>query len=225
MRILCVLLTLASLGILSLVFGTRASAEDPVGRRFQEIHNDIKAFTRRTKNAESDRARANAVVDLCLLHYEITSDPRFSTSPTLRGYRGRIWNRLTTIRKELERKLKRDPTAGPSSLFSDDTQSLAPEKLDDQWLSQSLADQWMILGQTTGGPVNIVERSGGYLGGVLGDFGWDLVRLIEETLKPDFWESSGGPGNIVYYGPLRILVVRATTQVHEDLTDFLERLR
>lgn len=53
---------------------------------------------------------------------------------------------------------------------------------------------------------------------------WALVELIQRTVHPDFWETTGGPGSIRYFAIKRVLVIRATTQVHEDLVALLRQL-
>jgi hypothetical protein len=57
------------------------------------------------------------------------------------------------------------------------------------------------------------------------DYGQDLVELIEATIAPGSWDSQGGPGSIRYYSPLRVIVVRQTSEVHEQLGDLLPQLR
>jgi hypothetical protein len=50
-----------------------------------------------------------------------------------------------------------------------------------------------------------------------------LIGLIVETVRPKEWDAQGGPGSIEVLGSL--LVVEASKGVHDDLTQFLERLR
>jgi hypothetical protein len=57
------------------------------------------------------------------------------------------------------------------------------------------------------------------------DYGQDLVELIEATIAPGSWDSQGGPGTIRYFSPLRVIVVRQTGEVHEQLGDLLPQLR
>jgi len=60
---------------------------------------------------------------------------------------------------------------------------------------------------------------------VPGDYGAELVELIERTINPSFWDVAGGPGTIVYYRPLQCLVVRATAEVHGQVGGVLGDLR
>ncbi len=64
-------------------------------------------------------------------------------------------------------------------------------------------------------------------GGAAGpaDYGQDLVDLIQKTIHPDFWDVNGGPGTIVYFSPLRCLVVRATHEVHGDVGGLIRGVR
>jgi hypothetical protein len=57
------------------------------------------------------------------------------------------------------------------------------------------------------------------------DHGQALVDLIERTISPDIWDTNGGPASIVYFAPLKVLVVRATSEVHESVGGVLGGLR
>ena len=65
------------------------------------------------------------------------------------------------------------------------------------------------------------------LGGAPGppDYGPRLVALIERTISPEFWDVHGGPGTIYYYRPLRVLVVRATDDLHGRIGRVVTDLR
>jgi hypothetical protein len=60
--------------------------------------------------------------------------------------------------------------------------------------------------------------------GVRDDYGPLLVALIERTIAPEFWDVNGGPGTIVYYRPLRVLVVHATIDVHHRIGGVIGKL-
>lgn len=73
-------------------------------------------------------------------------------------------------------------------------------------------------------------QAGGAGGGRAGganrdDDGQELADLIQAVISPDFWDVNGGPGAIVYFQSQHALVVRATTQTHEDVANLLEALR
>ncbi len=44
-----------------------------------------------------------------------------------------------------------------------------------------------------------------------------LIDLITNTIEPDSWEINGGQGRIIYFSPLRVLVVRNSQNVHEQI--------
>ena len=52
-----------------------------------------------------------------------------------------------------------------------------------------------------------------------------LIALMESTIAPESWPSSGGPGSIRYFSLLQALVVRQTGEVHRQIEDLLELLR
>jgi len=56
------------------------------------------------------------------------------------------------------------------------------------------------------------------------DYGQQLVDLIRQTIAPSTWDVNGGPGSIYYWRPGRILAIRQTTEVHENVADFLQQL-
>jgi hypothetical protein len=57
------------------------------------------------------------------------------------------------------------------------------------------------------------------------DHGQDLVELIQRTIAPSSWDVNGGPGAIVYFSPLRALVVRNRSEIHEQLGDVVGQMR
>ena len=70
-------------------------------------------------------------------------------------------------------------------------------------------------------------RQGGALGGGAADDddGDELVELIETVIAPDSWDVNGGPGSIYYWKNWRVLIVRQTDEVHENLGGAIEQLR
>ena len=62
-------------------------------------------------------------------------------------------------------------------------------------------------------------------GGAIADNGQSLVELIQETIAPDTWEVNGGLGSIMYYSPLKVLVIRQTGTVHDGVDSAMGALR
>lgn len=57
------------------------------------------------------------------------------------------------------------------------------------------------------------------------DNGRALVELIQRTIAPQSWDVNGGLGSIVYFRPMRVLVVRQRSEVQEQLQDVVRGLR
>ena len=214
---------------------------------------DIKAFSKRMDSAADDLDRTEAVVDLATLYLTIVGDHRFGQSERLQGHRGRIAARLQKHNKQLQRQQHKSQLASrkqsrQKERGNDDSQQVtdnldlvttaANESRFNSLRSAVVDPHWKLLSQLGGGvgpsmyygsgldgTAGHFWRSRGHFAGEPNDNGFELVDLIEAILHPDFWQTSGGPGVAYYYRPLRILVVRATTTVHEDLERFLERLR
>ena len=115
----------------------------------------------------------------------------------------------------------------PDTLSIEETREFASAVIDRQWrlLTHSVGATGPSMYHASGMHGTSGHFYRGQYGGILGDHGEELVNLIQTILHPDFWQENGGSMTTYYYQPLRILVVRATTTVHEDLEHFLERLR
>jgi len=88
--------------------------------------------------------------------------------------------------------------------------------------SDSLAATLSLLDASLQGPSALLAR-GGRAGPA--DYGPELVDLIERTINPDFWDTNGGPGTIVYFQPLHCLVITATGEMHQNVGGLLGGLR
>lgn len=45
----------------------------------------------------------------------------------------------------------------------------------------------------------------------------ELIELIQTTIEPDHWDVNGGKGSMRYFPNLKVLVVRASGEVHQQL--------
>src|SRR5271157_1234288 len=59
---------------------------------------------------------------------------------------------------------------------------------------------------------------------VSADNGQQLVDLIQNTISPKSWDVNGGACTIYYWQPQHAIVVRATGDIHEEISDTLEQL-
>ena len=196
-----------------------SSSNTAIERPFHEYQRELSDLLKRESQAKEPPARAAAVRSLCDLHAEIVHDARYSTSDVLKEYRGQIWSRLNKTKVELKRQLARSKTnkealENLATLEAADSLSVAA--------ADSLATSLSLLEQAQSGPAGLMAFGGGAVGP---DFGPDLVALIERTINPSFWDTVGGPGSIIYYRPLMCLVVRATSEVHEQIGGVVRDLR
>ncbi|MBI2480374.1 MAG: hypothetical protein HYV60_17585 [Planctomycetia bacterium] len=196
-----------------------AERQEPTSppRPYHEISRELSENLRREATARTNAERAAAICHLTVLYTELKHDPRLAESETLTLYKNRLWGRLKKVKKDLQREFgrpgdNRDPNTEPNESVDETTVAL----------TESLS----LVGYSAGGPAHLLSQvrgAGG--GGAIMDYGPGLVALIERTIAPAFWDVAGGPGTIVYYAPLRALVVRATSEVHHDIGDVLHGLR
>ncbi|MDA1053078.1 MAG: hypothetical protein O3C40_21710 [Planctomycetota bacterium] len=209
--------------VLLIAFGADAAespaSQDPTSqhRPYHEINRELRENLRREATARTKPERAAAIYQLTVIYSELKRDPRLFESETLMSYKNRLWGRLTKVKRDLQREFDRadeDVTADAK----------AAESVDE--LTAGLTDSLSLVGYSAGGPAHLLSQargSGG--GGAVPDYGPGLVALIERTIAPEFWDVAGGPGTIFYYAPLRVLVVRATSEVHHDLGGVLGGIR
>ena len=191
----------------------------PALRPFHEISRELSESLRREATVPTNRERAAAIYHLTVLYDELKHDPRLAESETLTSYKNRLWGRLTKVKRDLQREF--DRTEGISET---DANTQSTESVDE--MTTGLAESLSLVGYSVGGPAHLLSQirgAGG--GGAVADYGPGLVALIERTIAPEFWDVAGGPGTIVYYAPLRAIVVRATSDVHHKIGGVLGDIR
>lgn len=156
---------------------------------------------------EDGLAKDAAIAALCDLYVVLRNDERYHSSNMLQGDVAKVRRRLLSAAHRREARLKRDGIERPESLSATVDAAIAAALADPQTQVSDL-----------------VEPSG-QGGGALPDTGWQLVELLQRVVAPDFWDRQGGPGTIRYFAMRRVLVVRATTDVHEQIKDMLMALR
>lgn len=159
---------------------------------------------------EDSQAKDSAISSLCDLYVILRSDPRYPTSDMLRGDAAKIRRRLISIAERRENRLKREGVAKPPGLSA----------AVDQAVQASLSEPD---GHSLGETEDAIPS--GLAGAPLGANPWELVELIQRVIAPDFWDVQGGTGTIQYFAMRRVLVVRATSDVHEQIRDLLMALR
>ncbi len=180
-----------------------ASAETPL----MTLRGQTGDLLREQATVADSAKQDAAIAALCDMYVILRNDPRYSTSEMLKADASKVRRRLLTIARRREGQLKRQGIARPATLSAEV----------DSVIRSALSDD---AGKV--GDLAIPSAPGG---GAVADQGWQLVELIQRVVAPDFWENRGGPGVIRYFAMRRVLVVRATTDVHEQIRDLLMALR
>ncbi|WP_425617594.1 hypothetical protein NA78x_001275 [Anatilimnocola sp. NA78] len=187
--------------------------EAAAARPFHEIQADLSDFLKREALTKDAAERAKLIRQLCDLHHEILHHPRHETAEAMKGYRVQAWSRLKRVQADLKNQLARE-RKGKNAPVGTDPQLLAA--------SDSLAAALNLADSSLGGPSALLARGGR---AQIDDNGQELVDLIERTINPDFWDTNGGPGTIVYFAPLQCLVITATGEMHQNAGGLLGGLR
>jgi hypothetical protein len=200
---------------------TQATPGGPAtARRYAEIHQDLSSAMRAEATAATPAERAAAIRQMTEVYRELLADPRLAQSDTLKSYKAKLWSRLTRVQRDLEREVERK--AKEAGQATADPEALEAVRV----AASELASQVSLMNYTLGGPNYVWEQGGGaFGGGRVNDHGQELIDLIQRTIKPNTWDVVGGPGSIFYYQPLMALVVRATSEVHDNVGGLLGALR
>jgi hypothetical protein len=179
----------------------------------------------RRQAIEKNEKQHVAVRDLVVVYKQLQADKQMATGDRERLHT-KVRNRLMKFsretsaaiakRKAIQRARERRANRGRKA------KPLQP-------VTVGLSDRALhILAQQMGGLAGGMGGPGGVGGGAQGgleDDGEELVELIQTVISPDHWDVNGGPGSIVYYGGLHVLIVRASGEVHGDLGGVLDKLR
>jgi hypothetical protein len=147
------------------------------------------------------------------LYREMAANPKRDTSLVLKQLGLRLRSRLEKISDHIERQVAR--------ANRDVKKDALPALRDPE--STVLAQQLPVPGGAAPAPGGQPAAAPGTPGGF--DYGPDLVDLIQRTISPGTWDINGGNGSIVYFSPLRVLVVSAPGTVHDQIGDVLGQLR
>ena len=200
-----------------------SSNEDSAVRKIGDYRKDLKTFVKNSKSKD-EPIRFGAILNLCALHDQLVRDQRYEHNTQLHGFRAIAADRLKKCSKEIELQLLR----------IERKQNKNRDRLEEPIVDESflvlrlqqriISEDMQTMTSLTGGPVNLWQYTGNPAG-PLCDHGPELVNLIESTVNPEFWRRNGGNGIIEYYQPLRIIVVGASSQIHDEMYDLLSTLR
>ena len=189
--------------LIILVSATFSSTYGEQPTSLTRLRNDARDLLKAEATAQKSSQKDAAVAALCDMYVILRSDQRYESSTMLQADAAKIRRRLLTVAQKRKAGLRREKVERPDSLAAEIDESIAS--------AVHNAEQGRRL------------RAGG--GGVVADEGWRLVELIERVIAPQFWEARGGPGAVYYFATRRVLVVRATSDVHEQIKDLLTALR
>jgi hypothetical protein len=194
----------ACFALAALLSSPLAAADVPL----TQLRNETRKLLRHEAIQEAGNAKDAATTALCDLYVVLRNDDRYPTSEMLQGDAVKIRRRLLTIARRRAGQLKRKKIDRPSNLSTEVESAIAAA------LAQKASDE-----------LPDAADPAGQGGAALPDTGWQLVELIQRVVAPDFWDRQGGPGAIRYFAMRRVLVVRATSDVHEQVRDLLMALR
>ncbi len=203
------------------VFGLGALSMFGLGKPCKADEPSLTSYAQRARqllteqaNASSDLDLAQSTTALCDLYVLMRHDSRYPESEMLQGDAAKVRRRLLTTSGRLQNKLKRAGILRPAELSPQIDKTL--RDVSDQYttgriksLSDLSDDDLMLKASGAGGAA---------------DNGWQLIEMIERVVTPDFWDKQGGVGTIQYFAMRRVLVVRATSDVHEQIQDLLMAL-
>ncbi len=213
----------------------------PAERSVTELRKELRVAMKaeaifRSRKATADHVTAgskehvDSIARLLALHCEMVRHSTFAEGFALRESRSLLQSRLVRIAR---------------SITANASKQQQPESLPGSKVIPAIFEMIPVLAQQLGpgggnrGPVGGNRGPAGAGGGVGGagpgggfqqtgqlpDYGPELVDLIQRVISPDSWDIVGGPSTIVYYAPLRAIVVRGTLETHENLIQLLFDLR
>jgi hypothetical protein len=208
--LVALLLLASSPGEMAGEVASPAAPVEKVARPPHELRKAIHEALKRSAPA-SDPDPYTASPGLISLYEELRADTQIEQFDRKR-LQGLLRMRLLSMVEQLE---------NPSRAKTGNTP--APQSVKTR--GDVLAQQGLPPGAGFGaGAPNPAGNAIGPQGGIP-DYGPLLVDLIKKTIAPSTWDDAGGPGTIYYYRPLRVLVIRQTGNVHEQIGGVMGNLR
>jgi len=184
-------------------------------RSLSAIRVDVHAALRAEACTRRLGENAPEVVRLSDLYREMAVHPKRDSSVLLRRLGLQLRSRLEKVRDHIER---RNPHPDRHAKTKDG-------------LHARVVPETNVLSQQVGIPGGAAPGLGPQPGATQAvaattiDYGPDLVELIQQTISPATWDINGGNGSVVYFAPLRVIVVSAPGTVHDQIGDVLGQLR
>ena len=216
---------------------TRAEARSP-----STIRSDFRKLAKAIATADTKKSKTRNLVAMCRLFVEIGEHPKLEKSVTLQGLSIRIRTQLLSQEKRIAAEMRRRGIEQPAKMAAEETarrraragNGFATQAYNNYRLGNAsyASSRTSDSSGTSSGEASAKTAAGdtgsatGQAGpGGLPDYGWQLVNLIRQTIRPDYWAVAGGPGKAIYYGPSRALVIHGSWRVQEDVAELLGALR
>jgi hypothetical protein len=199
-------------------------------RKPAELRKSVSDGLRAESAAKGPSEKDKAIRQLMLRYLELEQDQNLSHDERLELHTV-VRSRLQSIEKSLRAEIALDhpPEAEAKSGAKSKAVESTPQSIDVAVLAQQIATPAVAPGAPGAGgnaAANRLAPNGGVIGRMQPpDYGQDLVDLIHNVISPRTWDVNGGPGSVVYFRNLRALVIRAPSEVHEQIGDVLGQLR
>jgi hypothetical protein len=181
----------------------------------RELSEAAHAAMRRWAKA-TDQEAETAARELLDIYTAIQQDTRMARSQR-ETLRLTVRARLDQLCTQIGKQIAKDKSVGKSvsPIKSDSVKSVAADK--STQTSAALAQ----MGVPAGGGAGRGAAAGQNANA---DAGQQLVDLIQNTISPKSWDVNGGAGTIYYWQQQHAIVVRATGDIHGEISDALEQL-
>lgn len=207
--------------------------EEAVPRTSAEIQKTLRDAERAMGSSETDAEKTTGIIVLCRLFVEIGQHEDLPTNASLQRMSVRLRARLQGVEMRTVEELRRRKIPEPDAMVAQ-TQAFRRSRsgVGDVHTQHATASRQGTHGSASnatssgsGSPSFGDTGSGNLAPGGLPDYGWTLVNLIRQTVRPDYWSTAGGPGKAIYFGHSRALVIHGSWRVQEEVADLLNALR
>jgi hypothetical protein len=196
---------------------TKPADKSIADQNLSQVSLELSALLKREAGAKTPVERSSAILALTEMYGAMMRDKRQETHVFLHNMRFQLRGRLVHVRDDLKAKIAgEERRAGKKETPVLDEEQIA--------LRHSLASSLAMSDRSLASPTMMFNRGGGFVDDTVAN-GRALIELIERTINPDFWDTNGGPGVIIYYAPLQCLVVLATGSTHEQIGGLLDAVR
>lgn len=219
----CVLATLAAGPVLATepTSDSKSAGQDQAqSRSLTAIQRDVYAALRAEALSRRQGPNVAEVVRLMDLYREMAAHPKRDQSALIAELGLKVRSRLVDVCEHIERK---NSATKKDTLKNAKKKPTAPADVipSDQVLGQQLVPNGGVPGQGQGGQPAGARPSAPQSF----DYGPELVDIIQTVISPKTWDINGGPGAVVYYAPLRVLVISAPGEVHPQIGGLLGQMR